>query len=56
MEALTSLGFTKHRRLGIVTSILPENKDEIYGLFDYAQKNNLIFDCDTILPRGRGCK
>lgn len=55
MDALIGLGFAKERRLGIVTSILPENKDEIYGLFGYAQKNNLIFDCDTILPRGRGC-
>jgi len=58
MEALIQLGFSKegHRRLGIVTSILPENKAEIHSLFTYARENNLIFDCDTILPRGRGCE
>lgn len=58
MDALIRLGFSKqgHRRLGIVTSILPENKDEIKALFEYSEKNNLIFDCDTILPRGRGCE
>lgn len=42
------------QRLGIVTSILPDNKDDIIDLYKYAQNNNLIFDCDTILPRGRG--
>lgn len=44
----------KQERLGIVTSIMPENKEEIIELVKYARKNNLIFDCDTILPRGRG--
>jgi len=42
------------KRLGIVTSILPENRGEILELHEYAHINNLIFDCDTILPRGRG--
>ena len=41
-------------RLGIVTSVMPANKDEIGELYEYAEENNLIFDCDTILPRGRG--
>lgn len=41
-------------RLGIVTSIMDENKDEILDLYEYARKYNLVFDCDTILPRGRG--
>ena len=44
----------ENRRLGIVTSIMPENQDEIVDLYWYAEKNNLIFDCDTILPQGRG--
>jgi len=44
----------QNRRLGIVTSIMPENQDEIVTLYRYAEDNNLIFDCDTILPRGRG--
>jgi radical SAM protein with 4Fe4S-binding SPASM domain len=47
-------GSDKKQRLGIVTSILPENKDEILKLYHFAKDNNLIFDCDTILPRGRG--
>ncbi|PKN80543.1 MAG: hypothetical protein CVU48_01545 [Candidatus Cloacimonetes bacterium HGW-Cloacimonetes-1] len=55
MKALFDMGFNKEsRRLGIVTSILEENKLEIISLFEYAQENNLIFDCDTILPRGNG--
>ena len=44
----------KRDRLGIVTSLMPENLDEIIKLYEYAETNNLIFDCDTILPRGRG--
>ncbi len=43
-----------NRRLGIVTSIMPENQDEILNLYKYAEDNHLIFDCDTILPQGRG--
>lgn len=45
-------GFTT--RLGIVTSIMEDNLFEIDKLLQYARRNNLIFDCDTILPRGRG--
>lgn len=56
MKWLIEMGFTAERHLGIVTSILPENKDEILSLYTYAEQNNLIFDCDTILPRGRGKK
>jgi radical SAM protein with 4Fe4S-binding SPASM domain len=42
-------------KLGIVTSILKDNIDEIVGLFQkYKKEKGLIFDCDTILPRGRG--
>jgi len=47
-------GKNENRRLGIVTSIMPENKDAILDLYEYANSYNLIFDCDTILPRGRG--
>ena len=44
-------------KLGIVTSILKDNKTEIVDLYrkNHKQKG-LIFDCDTILPRGRGNK
>lgn len=41
-------------RLGVVTSMMRENIDELEDLLDFARENNLIFDCDTILERGRG--
>lgn len=42
-------------KLGIVTSILKDNINEIVGLYrKYKKEKGLIFDCDTILPRGRG--
>ena len=56
MNWLIELGFSSDHRLGIVTSILPENKNEIVDLYHYADRNKLIFDCDTILPRGRGAE
>lgn len=41
--------------IGIVTSILKSNLDEIVDLYkEYHINKHLIFDCDTILPRGRG--
>jgi len=48
--------FNERDRLGIVTSILPENTGEMLDLYRYAKQNKLKFDCDTILPRGRGKK
>lgn len=48
--------FNEHDRLGIVTSILPENAGEMLDLYRYSKQNKLKFDCDTILPRGRGRK
>lgn len=52
----------KRRRLGFVTSIMNENathaeengKLEIVNIFERTQKDNIIFDCDTILEMGRG--
>ena len=42
-------------KVGIVTSILKNNIDEIGDLYDRFNPNTgYIFDCDTILPRGRG--
>ena len=42
-------------KLGIVTSILKDNIGEILNLYrKYHKEKGLIFDCDTILPRGRG--
>jgi len=43
--------------LGIVTSILPDNSDEIENLYEeFHNQKGFIFDCDTILPRGKGKK
>jgi MoaA/NifB/PqqE/SkfB family radical SAM enzyme len=47
-------GFGKKSRLGIVTSVMNANKHELPMLLRFARNNNLIFDCDTILERGRG--
>lgn len=52
----------ERRRLGLVTSIMNENavkkekngKLEIINIFERTQRDNLIFDCDTILELGRG--
>ncbi|MCK5611332.1 radical SAM protein [Candidatus Pacearchaeota archaeon] len=41
-------------RLGLVTMIIPENKDEILEIAKFARDRKLIFKCNTVLPRGRG--
>jgi MoaA/NifB/PqqE/SkfB family radical SAM enzyme len=41
-------------KLGIVTSVMRDNENEIVDLYKWAQEKNIIFDCDTILERGRG--
>jgi MoaA/NifB/PqqE/SkfB family radical SAM enzyme len=46
--------FEKQSRLGIVTSVMNANKRELPLLLRFARRHNLIFDCDTILERGRG--
>lgn len=46
--------FGKKSRLGIVTSVMNANKHELPMLLRFARRHNLIFDCDTILKRGRG--
>jgi MoaA/NifB/PqqE/SkfB family radical SAM enzyme len=46
--------FGKNSRLGVVTSVLNANKTELPWMLRFARNNNLIFDCDTILRRGRG--
>jgi len=45
---------TEKQRLGVVTSLMTENVNEIADILRYARKNNLIFDADTLIPRGRG--
>ena len=44
----------EQQRLGIVTSILKDNENEIVDIYKWAKENSIIFDCDTILERGRG--
>ena len=67
LQVLMDAGFNKpfgkpgepeyqETRLGVVTSIMRENVDELESLLCFARENNIIFDCDTILERGRGCK
>jgi len=46
--------FGKSSRLGIVTSVMDANKNELPDMLRFARNQNLIFDCDTILERGRG--
>lgn len=53
MQKLIKNGFNDGR-LGVVTSILEKNYEEIPNIFRYARDNNLIFDADTPIPRGRG--
>lgn len=65
LRLLMNVGFNKpfskpgapdyqETRLGVVTSIMRENIDELESLLCFARENNIIFDCDTILERGRG--
>ena len=56
LDYLISKGLNKTKRLGIVTSIMNENKNEILSIYKYSKVNDLIFDCDTILPKGKGIK
>lgn len=57
LEKLIKKGFN-NGRLGIVTSIMNENYKEMEQLLIYARTNNLEFDADTIINRGKGqnCK
>lgn len=47
-------GLNRHGRIGIVTSVMAANEKEILELYEYAAGNGIFFDCDTILPLGRG--
>ncbi|MFC1681996.1 radical SAM/SPASM domain-containing protein [Nanoarchaeota archaeon] len=54
MKLLISKGYNDGKRLGVVTSILEENAKEMSKIFRFARDNNIIFDVDTPIPRGRG--
>jgi len=59
IDLLEENGFNQGNKpkLGIVTSILKDNYNEILPLYEkYHLEKGFIFDCDTILPRGRGEK
>jgi MoaA/NifB/PqqE/SkfB family radical SAM enzyme len=46
--------FNDGKRLGLVTSVMTFNYDEIPEIFRFCRKNNLIVDMDPLLSRGRG--
>jgi len=58
LQMLIAKGFANpdetRSRIGIVTSIMTENIEEIPDLLRFARKNGLIFDCDTLIYRGKG--
>ena len=54
LKLLFKYNFNDGKRLGFVSSIMSINKDEIYDIFRYCRKNNIIIDIDNLLPRGRG--
>lgn len=51
-------GYGRTSRMALVSSIMTDgnlsNVDELPGLLRFCRQNNVIFDCDTILKRGRG--
>lgn len=54
--------FNDAKRIGLVTSVMRENAEkeepngklEIINIYERTKRQNLIFDCDTILELGRG--
>jgi len=55
LEKLISAGFNDGR-LGIVTSLIRQNANEAEQILRFARVNNLSFDMDLIISRGRGDK
>ncbi|VVB73829.1 Coenzyme PQQ synthesis protein E [uncultured archaeon] len=56
LQRLMRRGYNDGKRLGMVTSIMGANKDEMADLLRYSRRNNLIFDADSLIPRGRGAE
>lgn len=70
IQILMKAGFNKKRtstkmygrasRMALVTSIMtsedkgPSNYDEMASILRFCRKRNIIFDCDSLLKRGRG--
>ncbi|MFH1605984.1 MAG: radical SAM protein [Nanoarchaeota archaeon] len=57
LQGLVDRGFNDGR-LGIVTSVMKDNYEEMEELLVYAREHNIEFDADTVIDRGRGkdCK
>ncbi|MFB6076003.1 MAG: SPASM domain-containing protein [Candidatus Aenigmatarchaeota archaeon] len=57
LQRLMERGFNDGR-LGIVTSVMKDNYKEMEEALIYARENNIEFDADTVIDRGRGkdCK
>jgi MoaA/NifB/PqqE/SkfB family radical SAM enzyme len=53
LARLIAAGFNDGR-LGIVTSLMDQNSQEAESLLRFARENNLTFDMDLIISRGRG--
>jgi len=62
LDILIKFGFNKPQldeegvmtQLAFVTSIVPENSEEVAKIWEYCLKNNIFPDIDTLLPKGRG--
>lgn len=54
LKLLFKYKFNDGKRLGLVTSVMTFNYDEIPEIFRYCRKNNIVVDMDPLLPRGRG--
>ena len=55
LQRLIDEGFNDGR-LGIVTSLIKQNAEEAEDLLHFARRNNLTFDMDLIISRGKGGK
>ncbi|MBT3814434.1 radical SAM protein [Candidatus Woesearchaeota archaeon] len=54
LKRMINRGYNDGSRLGVVTTLLEESSKEFPNIFRYARDNNLIFDADTPISRGRG--
>lgn len=63
-ETMCMKKFGRKSRMALVTSIMTDkdgeisNLEEMASILRYCRRHNIIFDCDTVLKRGRGaaCK
>ncbi|MFC1723971.1 radical SAM protein [Nanoarchaeota archaeon] len=54
LKLLFKYSFNDGKRLGLVTSIMTFNYDEIPKIFRFCRENKILVDMDPLLPRGRG--